>query len=268
MPPFRLAVLGDPLTYTRSPELHRAGLAALGLEGESSALPTPAARLVDRLAELVSAGYTGVNLTHPLKEAVLARLDRVSSAAARARSVNTVGFSGGTMWGDTTDGDGFVDLLRSRGRDPAREVVLMLGGGGAARSLTLALVAGGARVTVSVRDPQAAESWGETAGVAVVAWRGAEESRALESATLVVNATPVSSASEPIPPHLIPDGARAVDLTYQPEPTPWVAACRARGLDAEDGLGLLVHQGRRSLALWFGREVPLEPLARAVGWSR
>ena len=265
----RLAVLGDPLAYTRSPDLHRAGLAAVGLEAESVALPTAIETLPERLRGLAATGYTGVNLTHPLKESVIALLARVSPAAREARSVNTVGFAAEGWWGETTDGPGFLDLIRTWGRDPAQERVVLLGGGAAARSLAASLLTAGAAVVVSVRRLDAArEVWRDLPRATLTAWRGAEESDGLARATLVVNATPGSSASEPIAPAALPAGGRAVDLTYGPQTTGWVRACRARGLEAEDGLGLLVHQARRSLSLWTGRDVPLEPLARAVGWPR
>ena len=111
----RLAVLGDPLAFTRSPDLHRAGLAALGLECDSRALRTPPAELETRLDALAREGVTGINLTHPLKEAVMAHLGRVSRDALRARSVNTVGRDGASWWGDTTDGPGFLDLAAPSG---------------------------------------------------------------------------------------------------------------------------------------------------------
>src|SRR5437867_10613370 len=130
-----LAALGDPLAYTRSPELHRAGLASLGLDGDSRAIRTPASELGERLQALAAAGYRGVNLTHPLKQAALDHLGRASEPARRALSVNTIGFDSGIAWGDTTDGAGFVDLLRARARAPGAQRVVLLGAGGAARSL-------------------------------------------------------------------------------------------------------------------------------------
>ena len=147
----RLGVLGDPLRYTRSPELHRAGLAAVGLAGESVALRTARTDLAGRLRELAGRSFLGVNLTHPLKDLALESIASASEAAWRARSVNTIRFDPGGACGETTDGVGFVDLLRSLGRAPEREQVLLLGSGGAARSLALALAAAGAAVTLSAR---------------------------------------------------------------------------------------------------------------------
>ena len=257
-----LAVLGDPLAYTQSPVLHRAGLASLGLEGDSTALRTPIATLGERLAELRARGFMGVNLTAPLKEAVLAHVDRASEAARLARSVNTIGFAADGTWGDTTDGPGFVDLLASLGREPAHERLLLLGAGGAARSLALAMVSAGApRVSAWARDPAAvAAAWEGIEGAEVVPWGDGSL-----AATLVVNATPLES---PLAHAALPARALRIDLRYGEEVTAWVREARALGIEAYDGLGLLVFQARRSLALWCARPVAVDPLARAVGWPR
>ncbi|HEY6196479.1 MAG TPA: shikimate dehydrogenase, partial [Candidatus Eisenbacteria bacterium] len=134
----RLAVLGDPLRYTRSPDLHRAGAAALGLDCESHAVRTPLAALGETLARLAAEGYTGCNLTMPLKEAALACVRETTPTARRARSINTVTFLAAGSSGDTTDGVGFVELLAALDRDARRARIVLLGAGGAARSLALA----------------------------------------------------------------------------------------------------------------------------------
>lgn len=263
----RLAVLGDPLLYTRSPDLHRAGCGALGLACESRAIRVAPGDLGARLDALAGEGLLGVNLTHPLKEAALVHVARASDAARASRSINTIGFAA-EWWGETTDGGGFVDVLREAGRDPAAERVVIFGAGGAARSVALALAgAGCAEVVVVSRDPAAAApAWAAIPGARLAG--GMEAAAAAARASLVVNATPRSSAGEPIVPGATVENALLVDLTYGPEPTAWVTAARAAGRRAMDGLGMLVHQARRSLSLWTGREVPVEPLARAVGWPR
>lgn len=264
----RLGVVGYPLAFTLSPELHRAGLASAGLAGESAALPTSPESLDDRLRDLADAGYRGVNVTAPFKERVTRCLARTSAAATRARSVNTVGFDPDGWWGDTTDGPGFLEWLATVGSRPDAERVLLLGAGGAARSVGIGLIGAGARVVVSARRPEAvALGWPEDARPRFVAWRSAAERQALEDATLVIHATPLDG-EQALPVAELPAGVRVVDLRYGPEPTSWVRAARARGLEAFDGLGLLVHQARASLSLWLGHEIPVEPLARAVGWPR
>jgi shikimate dehydrogenase len=268
--PVRLAVLGDPLTYTLSPVLHRAGCAAVGLACESEALRTAPETLAERLRELAAAGYLGCNLTHPLKEHALDHVAKASVAAERSRSVNTIAFREDGWWGETTDGSGFVDLLRSLHLEPERQRVLLLGAGGAARSLALALQwAGCPEVRISSRRrPQGAYAWKEGLDEQFLGWRSPEEDDALGTSTVIVNGTPLTGDDGPAPLEHVARTALVVDLTYGPEPTPWVRSARARGLHAIDGLGLLVHQARRSLSLWLGRDVPVDPLAAAVGWPR
>lgn len=264
--PVRLAVMGDPLRYTRSPDLHRAGAAALGLECESVALRTPPESLAGTLARLASEGYLGCNLTMPLKEPAVALVAEATPAARLARSVNTITFRPEGLFGDTTDGAGFLDLLAELGHDPAGTRVTLLGAGGSARSLAAALVGAGAGITVvSRRRPDAELAWNSAAWCE---WGSAASQEAVSGARVLVNATPLAGEDSLFAVHTIARDALVVDLTYGPEPTSWVLAARAHGLAAHDGLGLLVHQARRSLSSWFGREVPLAPLAAAVGWPR
>jgi shikimate dehydrogenase len=262
-------VLGDPLEFTRSPELHRAALEALGIEGRSRALRTAPDQLPARLAALAEEGYTGVNLTHPLKEAVLPHLARITDDAERARSVNTVGFASDGWWGESTDGPGFVDLLRALSREPAEQRVVLLGAGGAARSLALALASAGAEpAVISARRPEAARGSIAAVPARVVPWRGDEERAALAAATVVVNATPLDQPDDIVPQRTLAPSALVIDLKYGERLTPWVTRAREAGREAFDGLGLLVFQARRSLSLWLGREVPLTPLSAVVGWPR
>ncbi len=266
----RLAVLGDPLRYTRSPELHRAGAEAVGTSCESVALRTPTGDLPATLGRLAADGYLGCNLTLPLKEPALACMSQVSADARRACSVNTVTFHADGPRGDTTDGAGFLDLLASLSRDATAARVLFLGAGGAVRSLALALDLAGARRArvVSRRLPDAFDVWGGALGSRWHAWGTAAAREAARESDVVVNGTPLGSDQLATVLDDIPRGALVVDLNYAEALTPWVAEARRRGLEGVDGLGLLVHQARHSLSIWFRREVPLAPLAAAVGWPR
>ena len=263
--PVKLAVLGDPLAYTRSPDLHRAGCAALGLACESLALRTPVAELPATLDRLAREGYTGCNLTMPLKEPALALVGEATPAARRARSVNTITF-GDRRSGDTSDGAGFLDLLSAQRRNATTCNVTLLGAGGSARSLALAIADVGGRPVevISRREPEPGEAWGGTLGKRWSAWGSGAATRAIAVADVLVNCTPLAGDEWPVAVERIPRATLVVDLTYGERVTPWVAAARAAGLEAIDGLALLVHQARRSLMRWLARDVPLEPLLAAV----
>ena len=268
--PVRLAVLGDPLRYTLSPDLHRAGAAALGLACKSLALRTSIDDLADTLARLACDGYCGCNLTMQLKERALTLMQDVTPAARRARSVNTVTFGADGPHGDTTDGAGFVELLAELGRDAAHRRIALLGAGGAARSLALAIADAGGRTphVISRRKPASDAAWGGELGARWCEWGGGAASEALAGSEIVVNCTPLGAQSPPVSLASLAPRTLVIDLTYGETLTPWVLDARARGLEAVDGLGLLVHQARHSLVAWFGREVPFVPLAAAVGWPR
>src|SRR5262249_12511202 len=159
-----------------------------------------------------------------------------------------------------------LDLLAELDRTPSpRDRVVMLGAGGAARSLAGSLLEAGVTLTVSARRTEAAaEAWRDLSAATIVAWRSAEERSALAAGTLVIHATPLGGAEEPAPLDGIAREALLLDLIYAPEVTPWVRRARSVGLSSYDGLGLLVHQARRSLGLWFGTLPEVSPLARAV----
>jgi len=184
--------------------------------------------------------------------------------------VNTVGFDPGSRWGDSTDGDGFLDFLAAEGVDTASSSVLLLGAGGAARSVADALARAGARSIVpATRHPSRhAEAFAALGLAAPLAFDDPAVDDAFAAATLVIHATPARAIEGPLDPARVPRGARAVDMGYDETPTPWVRALRARGVTAWDGLGMLIHQARRSIALWTGRTPPLAALQAAVGWPR
>ena len=174
--------------------------------------------------------------------------------------MNTVGFEADGWWGDTTDGPGLIDLLGSLGCDLTRTRVVLLGAGGAARSLALALCAAGVEtVAASSRRPDdVVAAWAEMPEVELLEWRSAEEAARLARATLVINATPLA---DPTPPERIDQGALLIDLVYGPEVTPCVLAARARPPGARRARAAGVP-GAASLALWYSRPVPVEAGAR------
>ncbi|MBO0732602.1 MAG: shikimate dehydrogenase, partial [Acidimicrobiaceae bacterium] len=147
-------MIGDPVHHSLSPVLHNAAFEALGLDWVYVAFPVPAGQAAVAVSAMRALGLGGLSVTMPHKQSVAAAVDRLSPAAQRLGVVNTVTPVAGELLGDNTDGPGFVDALRhDAGFDPSGRRAVVLGTGGAARAVTLALVERGATVGVVGRRP-------------------------------------------------------------------------------------------------------------------
>ncbi len=264
------AVIGDPVAHSLSPAIHNAAYAELGLDWVYVAFAVPPGRGGDAVRAVSTLGLAGLNVTMPHKAAAAAACDELSADAAALGAVNTVvPRADGALLGDSTDGPGFVDALLEDGFDPDGCRCIVLGAGGAARAIVLALGRAGAEITVAARRLEAAAGAARLApgatGVDL-----AEADRLVGEAGLVVNATPVGMAGEepPFDPARLGPGHYVVETVYQPPETPLLAAARARGAQAANGLGMLVHQAARSFSQFTGRPAPVAAMwagARAVG---
>jgi shikimate dehydrogenase len=203
---------------------------------------------------LPRAGFAGANVTIPHKEAAFAVCDDLDPSASRAGAVNTLVFRNGKIHGFNTDGAGFVANLRAHGVDPASGPALILGAGGAARAIGAALQDAGASVTFSNRTPGRADALAAALpGAATVEW--ANRAGALQKFALLVNTTSLGMAGQPpleIDLSFAAPGLAVADVVYVPLETKLLADARARGLQAVEGLGMLLHQGVPGFAAWFG----------------
>jgi shikimate dehydrogenase len=224
--------------------------------------PTPVEQMPDRIELLRSGEAFGANVTVPHKQAFHDAVDSLSEGARRAGAVNTVIAREGRLHGDNTDIHGFVAPLRQRALSFATSRVVVLGAGGAARGVVVALLdAGVAEIVIVNRTAARAEEVARSLGDPRV--KTALTSDVLDAANgaaMIVNATSLGwSEASPVTPavfeHLAP-GAIAYDLTYRL--TPFLRDARYRGVAILDGLEMLVHQGARSFELWTSRPAPVE----------
>ena len=267
-------VLGDPVDHSLSPAMQNAAFAAAGLPHVYLRFRVPAVRLAGAVREAKALRMGGLNLTVPLKEAVLPLLDGLTAEAERIGAVNTVVFGpDGRTRGDNTDGEGFLRALRRcvtvRG---ARTVVI--GAGGSARAVGVALVrAGAATVTIANRTAIRAERLAERlirlgggTTVETVPLAALARGGGLDDVSLVVNATPtgLGPTSIAIRHAATPRECLFVDLVYARRPTPFLAAAARAGRRTLDGAHMLLHQGALAFEAWTGRRAPRAAMARAL----
>jgi shikimate dehydrogenase len=271
-----VGVIGDPIAHSLSPTLHNAAFAALGLDWHSTAILVREDQAAEVLPFMREHSMAGLSVTMPLKASLASLVDSCSETARRLNAVNCLINRDGAISGENTDGKGFVESLqRGAAFIPAGRRCVVLGAGGAARAVILALAeAGAGEVAVINRTLARAVDAAALAGAAgrVVADDDpGEVERAVAQSDLIVNATPVgmgnpagSDAEWPADPSLLHEGQVAADLLYFPRPTPWLVAAVHAGAVAVDGLGMLVHQAAAQIELWTGQPAPVEAMWSAV----
>jgi shikimate dehydrogenase len=259
----RLGVLGWPVAHSRSPAMHNAALAATGLDRDyvyERVAVTPEA-LAATVAGLAAAGFAGVNVTIPHKEAALALATDASADAREIGAANTLTFGpkDGAIRADNTDAPGLLDALG----EPAPASALVLGAGGSARAVAHALRSVGAAVAVWNRTPARAGALAADIGVAAVS--GPVDAEVLVNCTSVGLHDPAATFKElPVSADDIGRYACVVDLVYRDGGTELLRAAERRGCRCVDGLEILVRQGARSFQIWTGRSAPLDVMRRAA----
>jgi shikimate dehydrogenase len=259
----RLAVLGYPVGHSRSPAMHTAALAELGLGEEWSyeAIEVAPDAFESRVQAMSAEGFAGANVTVPHKGAALSLADELSETAREVGAANTLVFDGGETRAENTDAEGF---LRSLPGSPVGKRALVLGAGGAARAIVWALLREGAEVEVWNRTELRSQNLCEELGGEVV---GAPDQSGYE---LIVNTTAVGLGGEdpftelPLSADAFAPSQTVVDMVYGGEPTALLRAATAAGATTVDGIEILVQQGALSLETWTGRPAPLETMRAAA----
>ncbi|MEY2534705.1 MAG: shikimate dehydrogenase, partial [bacterium] len=258
----RLGVVGWPVDHSRSPAMQNAALAATGLDGEYAyeRVPVTPEAFAETVAGLQAAGFAGVNVTIPHKEAALAVATEASDDARAIGAANTLTFGGGgAIRADNTDAPGVLDALG----DPLPRSALVLGAGGSARAVAYALRTAGADVAVWNRGPERGRLLAAELGVRAV--------EAPEPADVLVNCTSVGLGDTtrtfkdlPVSADDLGTYACVVDLVYREGGTGLLHEAEQRGCRVVDGLEVLVRQGARSFQIWTGRTAPLDVMRRAA----
>ena len=263
------AVIGWPVRHSRSPLLANAAFQAAGLDWAFVAFEVPPGSAGEAVAAMRTLDLGGLMVTMPHKADVIAHLDRLTPAAQALGAVNSIAWEGTDLVGDNTDGPGLVASLQGDdGIDIAGLRCVVLGAGGAARSVVWALAdAGAADVAVVNRTEDRAHAAATLAGP--VGRVGDEHD--ISQADVVVNATSVGMGAPdgahgpmPLDPRLLGPAQTIVDLVYLPLQTPLLRAAAAQGARPVDGLGMLVHQAALSIRRWTGVAPDVSAMARAA----
>ncbi|MCC1480963.1 shikimate dehydrogenase [Roseibaca sp. Y0-43] len=263
-------VIGCPVGHSRSPALHGTWLRQLRIPGHYVPLHIEGEDLPHMLHALPRLGFVGANVTIPHKEAVLKLAHDVTDTARRIGAANTLSFGAdGSIHADNTDAYGFIANLRQNASDwnAARGPALVLGAGGAARAIVVALQdAGVPRIYIANRTLARAEALAAEFGVTALPWD--DHAQVLPDLGTLVNTTSLGMTGHPaleMDLSALPASALVTDIVYTPLETPLLAQARAKGCAVVDGLGMLLHQAVPGFERWFGlRPEVTDDLRRAV----
>lgn len=269
-----VGIFGDPIAHTRSPAMQNAAFRICNLPYVYVPFlvrPTELARAVQSIRAL---NLVGVNVTVPHKERIVRYLDTLSTEAELCGAVNTIVNRHGELFGDNTDGRGFLASLQKQGFSPRRREVILIGAGGSARAVLVSLIRAGCKQVMIVN-----RTWANAQSL-IRSYRSAGKTRLeamtldalhepelLKNAALIINSTSVGLHGEsffPLAYQATPRTCVFYDLLYHPDLTSFLKPAKTSRRPVFDGRGMLLHQGSLAFTLWTNTPAPLATMSRAL----
>ena len=266
-----VAVLGSPISHSKSPLLHNHWLNQHGLKGYYIPVDVTSLNLNQVLRTMPKMGFVGANVTIPHKESVLFFADQISDRASLIGAANMLSFmEGGKIYADNTDGVGFMDNIRQTAPNWISQngPAMLLGAGGAARAVVASLLESGVpEVWITNRTKVRAEQLVTDFGARLKTIDWVDTSQVLGDVNILINSTSLGMVGKaPLNINLdrLNQKALVTDLVYTPLETPLLKAARDKGCDTVDGLGMLINQAVVGFARWFGEKPEADQAARDV----
>lgn len=269
-------IFGNPIAHTLSPVMHNAAFRALGLPYRYLPFQVHPENLKRAVDAIIPLGIRGVNVTIPHKEAVMPFLDSIDSEAQKIGAVNTIVSASNRLIGHNTDGRGFLASLFEMDVDPSGKRVILIGAGGAARGVAIALAAAGvSEVILIARTPSRGKELADRLTVLSPRLKISvfgtdfekESSFNHDRPTLLINTTPLGmKENDPLPfsASLLNPAWVVADLIYRPYETPLLSAAKKIGAKTVPGMGMLLHQGALAFEIWTKEKPPLQIMRAAL----
>lgn len=262
------AVIGNPIAHSLSPAMHQGGYQAVGFEADYLRLKVETNDLPQAIQGLKALGFSGWNVTIPYKEKIIPFLDELTPEALGAGAVNTVKVEKGRLIGHNTDGNGFVRSLEEICPLKKEMQVVLLGAGGAAKGIAMALIPYNVKIIILNRTYERAEqlaAWVNQQGgeAAAEAWGAGSW---LKTADVVVQTTSVGLKQEQYPFSLkgISPQTVVVDIIFNPWETLFLKDARELGCRTLNGAGMLLYQGALAWEFWLGGQAPVEAMKKGL----
>ena len=262
-----VGVFGDPVEDNPTGVMEEAAFEACGLNYRYLTMKVTEEDLDVAMKSIRALHMKGMNLTMPHKIRAIPYLDELSEAARIIGAVNTIIVKDGKLFGENTDGKGFVQALSNKGITPEGKKVVILGAGGAAKAISVeCALAGATQVSIFNRTREKAEELARVirentkAAADGYAWEKAQPIP--EGTDILINATSIGfspdiTARPDIDYSTVTDQMTVCDVVFHPAETEFLKSCAAQGAKVINGLGMLACQGALNFTLWTGVEAPL-----------
>ena len=269
-----IAIIGDPVERSLSPAMHNAAFKALNLDYAYMALRVPSGALDGAIATARVLKMAGMNVTHPHKIKILSLLDGLDESAELVGAVNTVKNDRGKLIGYNTDGAGAVRALKCEVGELTDRRVLLLGAGGAARSIAFSLVKEGAELNIANRttsrekELSAAIKRSLGTNVGIINLNRKEVVETIKNTDIIINATTIGMHPNVnrtlLTAEMMRKGLIVNDIVYEPLQTRLLTEAKKAGARTVTGLGMLIHQAALSFEIWTGRRAPIKVMTAAA----
>lgn len=268
------AIMGDPVEHSLSPTMHNAAFRELGLNYLYVAFRVSSSSLRNGVESIRALNIKGVNITIPHKIAVLNYLDELDEFAKMIGAVNTIKNECGRLRGFNTDGKGAIRALKEKVKDIRDASVLLLGAGGAARSIAFSLAKSGAELSISNRTFSKAEDLADSiekkikTRVKRIPLKQEKLKKVIAETDILINATSVGMYPKEdetlVNSDMMHSDLVVKDIVYKPVKTRLLREAEKAKADTIDGLSMLVHQGAESFEIWTGQSAPIEVMRKAT----
>jgi len=269
-------IIGDPIEHTMSPAMHNAAFKSLGLDYVYVSFKVKSLELRKAIEGIRGLNIRGLNVTIPHKISVMQFLDRIDPLAEKIGAVNTIVNDDGILNGYNTDATGFLQTLHNRNIELAEKKVLLLGAGGAARSISNILAQEKARLTILNRKQRQSfaedlahrlfVSYGVNAKIGELTPENLK--RAINGVDLLVNATSLGMSPEndetPVPADFLHADMTVFDVVYNPLQTRLLREAEAAGARTISGFEMLVWQGALAFEKWTGIKAPVDVMRQSA----
>ena len=258
----KLAVIGNPIDHSLSPQIHGLFAKELGLDISYEAIKVNQQSFKSKVDSLFEAGYVGLNVTLPLKELAFDYANKLSAESELCGSVNTIWKEGSILCADTTDGRGLLRDLRDKDIEVQDKQIMLLGAGGSARAIIPSLLQKGpAKLTIANRTLSRASDLADKFPLHESLINTAELSKDLDFVPdIIINSTSAGVLEEKIefPRNLFSNECQVYDLSYSKSDTSFIKLAMKSGVkNCYDGIGMLIHQAALSFEIWTGEKPPI-----------